>query len=449
MVKYLSVDDILPFVGEYGRFQILIEGILCVAMIPQNFQFLIIYFAALEPDWKCTSNQNNTICVSNVIFPADNSSRCGMPRNEWTYVQSRDYSMVTQFDLDCDSGWLVYLLTSIFFIGWTFGAIVLGWFADHYGRRMVFLPSLTAIILIGFATSFVEHVWLLVFLRFAVGFVVPGAMVQSYILASELVSGRYRPFNGTMLWLFFAIGLCIMGLKAYFIRKWKILYIVCTIPYIIVVAFCVFVPESIRWLRVQNRIPEATSILRRVGRWNNKPLPEDVRLKPVNSMTYCSKVSMLDLFRPLPIAISTVIQGFGWFIIGMVYNGLSLAADDLGGSLYLNFVLASAIEFPGHVIAIVLCNRLGRKRTTIWNMISGGLACAMVPAIHFSGEWRYLRICLGIAGKFFATITFDSIYIWSAEIFPTNTRAEAFGFLQITSTVGSASAPWVSVLWKV
>ena len=444
MVQYLSVDDILPFVGEFGRFQKIVEAILCVVMIPTTFQTLIMYFAALKPDWKCSANLNNTICVSNATFPAGNESRCEMPRNEWTYVQSRDYSMVTQFDLDCDDGWLINVMTSILFIGWAVGAVVLGWVADHYGRRIVFLPSVIAVILIGFATSFVENVWLLVFLRFAVGFVIPGALVQSYVIASELVSGRYRPFNGTMLWLFFAIGLCIMGLKAYFIRQWKILYIVCTIPYIVVVAFCIFVPESIRWLRIQNRIPEATSILQRIGRWNKKSLPEDVRLQPAYNATYSNKVSVLDLFRPLPTAASTLVQGFGWFMCGLLFYGLSLAADDLGGSLYLNFVLASAIEFPGHVLAIVSCNRLGRKKTTMWTMILGGVACAMVAAIPSSGGWRYFRVCLGMGGKFFATITFDGIYTWSAEIFPTNMRAEAFGFLQIAARMGSASAPWVS-----
>ena len=55
-----------------------------------------------------------------------------------------------------------------------------------------------------------------------------------------------------------------------------------------------------------------------------------------------------------------------------------------------------------------------------------------------------------MAGKFFASNSFNGVYIWSAEIFPTSTRSEGMGFLQFAARVGSALAPFVvKVLKKV
>ena len=43
--------------------------------------------------------------------------------------------------------------------------------------------------------------------------------------------------------------------------------------------------------------------------------------------------------------------------MGLVYYGLALAADDLGGEIYRDYILASLVEFPAVLLAIYLCNR--------------------------------------------------------------------------------------------
>ena len=42
---------------------------------------------------------------------------------------------------------------------------------------------------------------------------------------------------------------------------------------------------------------------------------------------------------------------------GLVYYGVALAADDLGGNMYRDYILASLVEFPAVVAAIYLCNK--------------------------------------------------------------------------------------------
>ena len=64
-------------------------------------------------------------------------------------------------------------------------------------------------------------------------------------------------------------------------------------------------------------------------------LPENILISTEN-LKENHKANPLDLFRTKKTAIRTLVQGYAWIVNGMVYYGLSLAADDLGGSLYLN-----------------------------------------------------------------------------------------------------------------
>ena len=43
--------------------------------------------------------------------------------------------------------------------------------------------------------------------------------------------------------------------------------------------------------------------------------------------------------------------------MGLVYYGVALAANDLGGETYRDYILTSLIEFPAVLLAISLCNR--------------------------------------------------------------------------------------------
>ena len=45
------------------------------------------------------------------------------------------------------------------------------------------------------------------------------------------------------------------------------------------------------------------------------------------------------------------------FVNGMVYYGVSLASDNLGGNMYRDFVLTSLVEIPANILVIVLGNR--------------------------------------------------------------------------------------------
>ena len=176
-----------------------------------------MYFAALSPTWQCAAN--STSCLSNATFASGDRSRCAMKREDWVYTQPHDFSVATQYDLVCSNEWIISLTSAIFFIGWIFGSIVLGWIADRFGRKTVYFPCAAVMIVSGFISAFSPSIVIFLIFRFISGFTKPGTSLQAYILISEIVDGSHRALAGMLIWAAFTFAVCIVGVKAYFIRE--------------------------------------------------------------------------------------------------------------------------------------------------------------------------------------------------------------------------------------
>lgn len=90
----MNIDQILTNVGEFGRFQILMEAIHCLLQIPYTLMILLPYFTQDSPAWMCSVN--STRCNETGPLPSTNKLRCKLPRSEWEYTLPKDYSVVTE-----------------------------------------------------------------------------------------------------------------------------------------------------------------------------------------------------------------------------------------------------------------------------------------------------------------------------------------------------------------
>lgn len=367
-----------------------------------------------------------------------------MPRSEWQFAQPKEYSVMTQFDLYCDKETYSLIATSMVFVCWAIGAVILGWVADKYGRKMVLLPSTAAVLFLSLISAFSPSFGFYAVIRVLIGFFVPGSSVQMFILISEFVGPKHRPLAGITLWLAFSCSLALLGLKAYFIRTWKMLMIACTAPYFFILLFFKFIPESTRWLHLHGRTDQAIEIYKKIAKFNKRELP-DIKLAKIDLPEDSGNI--LNLFRPRKMTWSSLIQGYAWMVNGMVYYGVAFAADDLGGSMYRDYILSCLVEIPAVFLAIYLCNKIGRKKTVLIPTLIAGLACiaaSAIPTHNKRSKLIGLRVFFGIFGKFCITMSFDSIYTWSVELYPTVIRAAGMGYLQVAARVGSALAPWVA-----
>ena len=92
-----NLDDALPYVGELGKYQVMLISIMALILLVTGFPILIMVFAGDNPPWQCETN--STVCKLNGTFKSGEKNykaRCSMPRSEWKFTKPIEYSIVTQ-----------------------------------------------------------------------------------------------------------------------------------------------------------------------------------------------------------------------------------------------------------------------------------------------------------------------------------------------------------------
>lgn len=93
----MDVDDVLSYVGNFGRFQISLVALFSFMEFPNGLLIMSPYFVEENPAWKCV--KNSSVCRKNGTFSVGQQGyeiRCEMPRDAWSYVKKNDFSIVTQ-----------------------------------------------------------------------------------------------------------------------------------------------------------------------------------------------------------------------------------------------------------------------------------------------------------------------------------------------------------------
>lgn len=75
------------------------------------------------------------------------------------------------------------------------------------------------------------------------------------------------------------------------------------------------------------------------------------------------------------------------FANNLVYYGLSFNSSNLGGNIYINFLVAGAVEIPAYVFSILAFEHIGRKIPLIFCLLSSGLSLLAIIAVP-KGNWH-------------------------------------------------------------
>ncbi|KAL9979756.1 hypothetical protein ACROYT_G017465 [Oculina patagonica] len=451
----LTADQLFEKIGSFGRYQLFI---LILANINEWFWFgwpvLLMTFIAAEPAWRCVGNV--TECPLNETMKPGHDNytlRCDISRNSWEFVDDFT-SVVTQFDLVCDKAIYGTVSSSLIFVGWLLGAMVVGTLADKFGRKIMVYIFGFFVALFSLLSAFPNAYWLFALFRFIVGFSIGGGGMSLFVLVSELVGVRHRSLMGTSLWYCWTLSLIALAGVAYLVRDWRTLCIVTGAPAILIVLGWFFTPESLRWLLVKGKMKEAENLYRKIARVNGKELPEETLEIDTHTDAKTRLGDIRDLFKTRSLIRTTLISWFCWFVNSMVYYGVFLSAPSIGGNMYLNFFLASIIELPAIPGGVWIYNRFGRKKGVIVPMLLAavGAAGAVLLTTDDESNKGFLvgKIILSmIWAKFWIMISFDGVYIYSAELFPTVVRNVGMSTSTSCARLGSFLSPYVIFLGRV
>ncbi|GIY28981.1 hypothetical protein CDAR_79151 [Caerostris darwini] len=362
-------------------------------------------------------------------------------------------TVLSEFNIVCKKSWNGAASGSIFMFGVLFGSASFGVIADKFGRKNVMMSASFVMLISSIGVSFAPNFGLFSFLRFITAVAVSGLFQTGYILAVEFIGTSKRLICANIMQIVFAMGELVLSLVAYFVRKWRVLELVISVPAAILLVYYWLLPESVRWLISKGKHSKAKTTILKAAKWNNATIPEHLlraaeytNVDPEFDERQQSS-SPLDLVRTPKIRKWSMNIFFNWIVNALVYYGLSLSTGHLSGNIYGNFAILAAVEIPAVLLATWALTYCGRRYVLCTVMVFGGISCGATVFVPQYLQW--VSTLLAVLGKSAIAASFAIIYIYSAEIYPTVLRSTGIGFSSMFARLGGIIAPIIIQLRKV
>ncbi|XP_055375376.1 organic cation transporter protein-like [Condylostylus longicornis] len=469
----MGYDDVISHLGGFGRYQKRVYFLICLPAISCAFHKLAGVFLLAKPEHRCLlpfENDTKTIeyelptSLLNTSYPYDNLlgkySQCEYFWNEstihcskWVYDKSKyKNSAVTEWDMVCSRSWLTATSDSLFMLGVLLGSIIFGQMSDKYGRKPIFFASLVIQLIFGILAGIAPEYITYTISRIIIGATTSGVFLVAYVIAMEMVGASHRLFAGVVCMMFFSVGFMLTAAFSYFITDWRQLQIVLTLPGALFMCYYWFIPESARWLLSKGHKNKAKKLILKAAKANkvslsdellDNLLDDDISKKVVNE----KKDSLFDLFRYPNLRRKTLLIFFDWFVNSGTYYGLSWNTSNLGGNDLLNFVISGAVEFPAYIFLLCTLNRWGRRSILCGCMIFAGSMLLLTAVVPEDKNW--LIVSLAALGKAAITSSLGTVYIFSAEQFPTVIRNVGLGASSMVARIGGILAPYFNLLGEI
>ncbi|MCI4386472.1 hypothetical protein PGIGA_G00062800 [Pangasianodon gigas] len=479
--------DLLEQVGSTGRFQVVHVTLLAVPILMMASHNLLQNFVAAVPPHHCTVHANlsdptigpaETLLVSVPLDGQGKLERCrryvqpqwdllsknsseDLEKKEiemegcvdgWSYNKTdMSSTIITEWDLVCDSKALKQMGQTIYMGGVLVGALIFGGLSDKFGRRILLLISNLMMAVSGTCTAFASSFSLFCLFRFFCGMALSGIVLNSFSLIVEWIPTRIRTVVGTATAYCYTTGQLILAAMAYNIRDWRWLTLAVSLPFYVFFLYSWWFLESARWLVLTKKPEEAVKNLKSVARINGRRAEGDkINLEMLQeSMTKemsCSQVtySALDLVRTRTMRTITLCLSVLWFSTSFSYYGLSMDLQKFGVNIYLIQVIFGAVDIPAKIIVTVTMSTLGRRLSQCASLILAGitiLANLLVPY-----ELQTLRTSLAVLGKGCLAAAFTCCYLYSGELYPTVVRQNGMGWVSMMARLGAMVAPLMLLL---
>ena len=426
-----TVDELFDErIGQANRTQLAQFALSSFAWFPAAFLTLTSVFTARVPDWVCAVE--GTCSHAETGLPLE---ICDMDRELWKWVDPKS-SIVSEWDLVCSHEYKVQLADSIFFVGFLAGAGILGQVADSKGRVFgLYLSTSLASAGALFAAASNGY-WLYFWCMCLRGFGCGGLGVASYVLCTEVLGIKWRAVLGIATQYYWSGGIALMAPVAYMMPRWRSFATFCGLHGLAYILLsCRFLLESPRWYLATGQIDKAHEIMTHLAKGNDK---FSGRLPPLKQTRVVKGLNVTAVFPYPALRQRLVSMAYIFCVTSMVYYGLSLNVGSLSGSIYMNTFISGIVEFPSHGFAQVCVDILGRQKTLF--LLMGTAAVGVLSSAMFRGSTQVLVSMIarfGIAGSF------NMIYLYTTELFPTIVRSSCLGTCSLAARVGGIIAPGI------
>ena len=370
----------------------------------------------------------------------------------------------------CEWGITVYeeaLATTVVFLGFFVGSPIAGWISDKYGRRFGLILSSTWVTVAGILSALAPNFYWLIIFRFLVGFGI-GGEPQAITYFAEFLPNQSRGRCIVLTDVFFVSGGSLAVLLAMAILVpygWRWWLGACAVPSFVYVVFCLvfgswleWLPRSPRYDLITGNTDNALRTLQMAARWNKTKLPEG-RLIPEPEVP---RGRILDLVRPGYKLISCLLAIL-WFSSSFSYYGIALFTTEMiaiGNTCdtqafeiannetchifdrndYWNLAWTSTGDIPGLFITAILVDLIGRKPSIISASIAFGVTCLLLLICMK----KTLMVALLYIARAIISATFQTLYVYTPEVYPTEVRALAVGLGSMFCRGGAMITPYAA-----
>ncbi|KAL0830918.1 hypothetical protein ABMA28_003000 [Loxostege sticticalis] len=370
--------------------------------------------------------------------------------------QSTD-TIVYDFDLACNE-WRRTLVGTIRLSGTIFAQTITGFISDRWGRRTALVFNAFNAAWMGILRSFSNSYVIFVIAEFVSSTLGSATFQTSYILMMELVIPKNRVFVGTCLNTCLSLSLMALGFIAWAVPYWRNLTLALYIPQLLTITYLWVMSESIRWYISKGRYEDTEKALKNIARVNKKKISdkylealrkkvEEVRANQGESRGKLqqNETSLIKvLWQHKPVLYRCFYTPFMWITFTLIYHGLTINAVDISGNKYVNYIAVAGAQIPGFWVSLLLLDKIGRKPVLIaayWICAACQLVFIYVPKNHY-----VLSLSVYMVGASCSGAMLTSLYIYTAELYPTRYRHRLFGFSSTIGRFGAVLAPLTPAL---
>ncbi|XP_017263797.1 solute carrier family 22 member 7 [Kryptolebias marmoratus] len=480
----MKFDNVLAEINGFGKFQIRTLLLLVIPRLSLALNFLLNNFIAAIPSHHCdisslddggifrNLSEQEKLVVSIPIQQDGSLSSCRMfaepqyhllfnstnttdlhtvpCQHGWKYDNTTfKTTLATEWDLVCEKKSMNRATATIFFMGVMAGAAALGYLSDRSGRKITLLVSNIITAVFGFASAFSYNFSMFAAMRFFTGFGLSGIIIVSVVLCIEWVDIKHRTLVSVLLTMSWSFSTSLLPAVAYLVNDWRYLIATVTTPVLVAIISWWWVPESARWLISNGKVNSAHFYLSKCAKFNGREefmadLKPEVLSKIIIVEDENRKYSFVDLIRTPNMRQLALLTGILWFGVACTYYGISFNIDGFGVNIYLTQFIYGIIEVPAKVFIILFVDKLGRRLTEAGTLSLTGLCifCSMLTP----QDQGTARTALGALGKMFSEISFTTVYLYTAELYPTVMRQNGLGYCSFMARIGVAVSPLIMIL---
>jgi OCT family organic cation transporter-like MFS transporter 4/5 len=472
--KYLN-----SLYSDFGRYQVIVSItiIITIYYIPT----LIVTLPMMQhvPDFTVApsviniNNTDPTITPTPTPTPTvfDKQAYCTNEYYQNTFDKTQDNIIIvnsiinwaSELKIVCNTKRVFSLIGTIYFLASIASYLALSNFPDRYGRLRLYKYLNFICLLATLQVVFLNNFGQLLIAAFVTGICSLNVVVSSVML-NENIDKKYTGLIMGIAMSMFPLGGLINTIFMYYFQNWKFYYCLALVLLLINnILIFTYIQESPKWLLANNKQKEFIAVVKFIARFNNNSaLYTQIKQDGIEYQIDSQRSSLIaddntiqlqyrkhtytivDLFKYSSVRYITLSLLYIWVAGGVSFYMLMLSLENFTGNIYTDSIIVYTAEFIAETGSGYIADRYGRKQTIFYGFLIASVSCAIFPFLTGS----LLAMPFIFASVIGIAASFNVVYIFTAELYPTNVKSLSVSVFFVTYRLAACLVPYVLTIFS-